>query len=376
MTVFAVMTAGLFPIIHLGRPWIFYYLLPYPNQRHLWPNFRSPLLWDVFAISAYFIVSAVFWYVGLVPDLATLRDRTRGLRKKLFGWASLGWDGSLATWNRYEKLYLILAGLATPLVLSVHSIVSFDFATSLVPGWHTTIFPPYFVAGAILSGMAMVLTLMIVARKTVRLEAYLTRRHIDAMTKVLLTTSLMVGLAYAVEFWTAAYSGNPWEHFAFLNRAFGPLAWGYWIMVACNVAVPQLLWWRRLRRNLGVVFVLSILVNVGMWFERFVIIVASLERDFLPSSWASYAPTSIEVATFLGSFGLFFTLFLLFVRFLPMVAMAEVKGVLPRGGDTEEEETRGPRRQKAPRPALVPEEIPETVAAYESAFPGEAEVPA
>jgi len=331
MTLFAVMCAGLFPVIHMGRPWLAFWVLPYPNFRGpLWVNFRSPLLWDVFAISTYFIISAVFWYVGLVPDLATLRDRFKpGFKQRLFSFFSLGWNGALSTWNRYETVYLILAAaLATPLVLSVHSIVSFDFATSVVPGWHTTIFPPYFVGGAIFSGMSMVLTLMIIARKTMRLEDYLTHRHIDAMTKLVLATSWMVAIAYATEFFIALYSGNPYERFAFLNRALGPMAWSYWIMVCCNVLVPQIFWFRRMRRALPVVFVATILINVGMWFERFVIITTSLSRDYLPSSWASYTPTLIELATLAGSFGLFFTCFLLFCRFLPMIAMAEVKGVL------------------------------------------------
>ncbi len=330
MTLFAVMCAGLFPIIHMGRPWLAFWMLPYPNARgSLWVNFRSPLLWDVFAISVYFIISATFWYLGLIPDLATLRDRLKkGRRQRLFAFASMGWSGSFKTWQRYELVYLLLAGLATPLVLSVHSIVSFDFATSILPGWHTTILPPYFVAGAIFSGMSMVLTLMIIARKTMRLDDYLTDNHIDSMTKLVLVTSLMVGLAYTTEFFTALFSGNEYERFAFLNRALGPFAWAYWIMVSCNVLVPQLFWFRRLRRNLLVVFIASILINVGMWFERFVIIVISLSRDFLPSSWASYSPTWVELATLAGSFGLFFTCFLLFCRFLPMIAMAEVKGVL------------------------------------------------
>jgi Ni/Fe-hydrogenase subunit HybB-like protein len=332
MTIFAVMCAGIFPIIHMGRPWLAFWMLPYPNGRGpLWVNFRSPLLWDVFAISTYFIISAVFWYLGLVPDLATVRDRSEGRRRRIFGRLSLGWDGSLRTWNRYEKVYLLLAGLATPLVLSVHSIVSFDFSTSVIPGWHTTIFPPYFVAGAIFSGIAMVLTLMLVARKTMHLEDYITHRHVDAMCKLLVTTSCMVGLAYGSELFTALYSGNPYEAFVFANRALGPFAWAYWIMVTCNVVVPQLFWSGRLRRSLPVVFAVSLLVNVGMWFERFVIIVTSLHRDYLPSSWASYTPTPIEIATLIGSFGLFFTCFLLFVRFLPVIAMGEIKGVLSHG---------------------------------------------
>jgi molybdopterin-containing oxidoreductase family membrane subunit len=329
MTLFAVMCAGLFPLIHMGRPWLFYWIIPYPNTRGpLWVNFRSPLVWDFFAISTYFLISLVFWYVGLLPDLATVRDRARpGWRKRIVGFFSLGWNGSYRTWHRYEMVYLLLAGLATPLVVSVHSIVSTDFATAVVPGWHTTIFPPYFVAGAIFSGMAMVLTLMLIARKVMHLEDYITMRHVGAMCKIVLATSCMVGLAYAIEFFTALYSGNLYEHFAFVNRALGPLAWGYWVMVVCNVLVPQLLWFRRVRATALAVFGISLLVNVGMWFERFIIIVTSLGRDFLPSSWASYSPTLIELATFAGTFGLFFTLFLLFCRFLPMIAIAEVKGV-------------------------------------------------
>ncbi len=333
MTLFAVMCAGIFPIIHMGRPWLAFWMMPYPNTRgSLWVNFRSPLLWDVFAISTYFTISAVFWYFGLIPDLATLRDRfAKGWRKTLFRIGSFGWNGSMRTWHRYELVYLLLAGLATPLVLSVHSIVSFDFATAILPGWHATIFPPYFVAGAIFSGMSMVLTLMIIARKTMRIEQYFTLNHVDAMTKLILVTSGMVMLAYGTEFFTALYSGSQYERFVFLNRALGPMAWAYWTMVSCNVLVPQIFWFRRFRRNLTVVFIATIFINIGMWFERFVIIVTSLHRDFLPSSWASYTPTSIEIATLLGSFGLFFTCFLIFCRFLPVIAMAEVKGVLGIG---------------------------------------------
>jgi len=328
MTLFAVMCAGLFPVIHMGRPWLAFWMLPYPNSRgSLWINFRSPLIWDFFAISTYLTISAVFWYIGLLPDLATIRDRTK-TRAKLFSWLSLGWNASYKVWHRYEVVYLLLAGLATPLVLSVHTIVSMDFATAVVPGWHTTIFPPYFVAGAIFSGMAMVLTLMLVARKTMRLEDYITPRHVDAMCKLIILTSGMVGLAYATELFIAFYSGNPYEQFAFVNRATGPLAWGYWIMVGCNVLVPQLFWFPRVRRTLPIVFIVSLLINVGMWFERFIIIVSSLERDYLPSSWASYSPTSIEIATLAGSFGLFFTCFLLFCRFVPVIAIAEIKAVL------------------------------------------------
>jgi molybdopterin-containing oxidoreductase family membrane subunit len=334
MTLFAVMCAAIFPLIHMGRPWLAFWVFPYPNTRgSLWVNFRSPLLWDVFAISVYFTVSAVFWFIGLMPDLAAIRDRSTGLRQRIFGLLSFGWNGSLRTWTRYEKMYLLLAGLATPLVLSVHSIVSFDFATSVLPGWHATIFPPYFVAGAIFSGMSMVLTLMLIARAVMRLDHYLTHNHVEAMTKLVLVTSGIVALAYGTEFFTAFFSGNPYERYVFVNRAMGPFAWGYWTMVLCNVAIPQLYWFRRVRRNLIAVFIISIFVNIGMWFERFIIIVTSLHRDFLPSSWATYTPTIIEILTLAGTFGLFFTAFLIFCRFLPMIAMAEVKGVLHRPED-------------------------------------------
>jgi Ni/Fe-hydrogenase subunit HybB-like protein len=338
MTIFAVICAGIFPVIHLGRPWMAYWLLPYPNTRgSLWVNFRSPLVWDAFAIGTYFTISLVFWYIGLIPDLATVRDRLRaGFRQRLAAFLSLGWNGSFRTWHRYESVYLLLAGLATPLVVSVHTIVSWDFATGVIPGWHATIFPPYFVAGAIFSGIGMVLTLMIVARKTMHLEDYITHRHVDVMCKLVLLTSGIVGLAYATEFFNALYSTNPYEEFAFLNRAFGPFGWAYGIMVGCNVLIPQLLWFRSMRRNLWVVFPISLLINVGMWFERFVIVVTSLHRDFLPSSWSSYRPTPIELSMLVGSFGLFFTLFLLFCRFLPVIAMAEVKGVLHIGHGPEE----------------------------------------
>jgi molybdopterin-containing oxidoreductase family membrane subunit len=331
MTLFAVMCAGLFPVIHMGRPWLFYWFVPYPNYRGpLWVNFRSPLVWDFFAVSTYFLISLIFWYVGLIPDVATLRDRVRpGWYQKFVSCLSLGWNGSYRTWRRYEIVYLLLAGLATPLVVSVHSVVSMDFAAGLLPGWHSTIFPPYFVAGAIFSGMSMVLTLMLIARKVMRLEDYITRRHIDAMATLVLTMSCLVGLAYTIEFFTALYGGNRYESFTFLNRAFGPLAWGFAIMVICNVLVPQLFWLRRVRTQFAAVFVISILVNLGMWMERFVIIVGSLQRDFLPSSWTGYVPTLIEIATLLGSFGLFFTCFLIFCRLLPVIAMAEVKAILP-----------------------------------------------
>ena len=330
MTLFAVICAAIFPLIHLGRPWLAFWMMPYPNMRGpLWVNFQSPLVWDFFAVNTYFIVSAVFWYLGLVPDLATMRDRAPdGLRRRQLARLSLGWNGSYRTWHRYEVVYLLLAGLATPLVVSVHTIVSWDFAATVLPGWHTTIFPPYFVAGAIFSGMAMVLTLMLVARKTMGLEAYVRTEHIGVMCKLMMVTSGLIGLAYCTEIFTALYSGNRYEQFALFNRALGPLAWGYWLMVAFNVLLPQALWFTRVRRSLLVVFVVSICANVGMWLERFIIIVTSLERSFVPSSWSYYIPTPIEVATLVGSFGLFFTLFLLCCRLVPMIAIAETKAVL------------------------------------------------
>jgi molybdopterin-containing oxidoreductase family membrane subunit len=334
MTIFAVICAAVFPVIHMGRPWLFYWVIPYPNWRGpLWINFRSPLIWDFFAIGTYFLISLLFWYVGLIPDMATVRDRIRpGWYRNFARLLSLGWNGSYRTWRRYEVVYLLLAGLATPLVVSVHSVVSTDFAAALLPGWHSTIFPPYFVTGAIFSGMAMVLTLMLLVRKVMHLEDYITPRHVEAMTKLVLATSCLVGLAYAIEFFTALYAGNPYESFTFLNRALGPLSWGFAVMVACNVLLPQLFWFRHVRRQFLLVFMICILVNVGMWMERFVIIVGSLERDFLPSSWSSYTPTVIEIATLIGSFGLFFTCFLVFCRLLPVIAMAEVKQVVGNRG--------------------------------------------
>ena len=332
MTIFAVICAGLYPLIHMGRPWLAYWVFPYPNARGpLWVNWRSALLWDVFAIGTYFTISLVFWYVGLIPDLATIRDRARGLRKKIFGVLSFGWDGSARTWSRYEMACILLAALATPLVVSVHSVVSTDFATSMVPGWHTTVLPPYFVIGAVFSGFAMVLTLMLIARKVMRFEHYITMRHIHAMCKILVFTGSIVGLAYATELFTAWYSGSHYEQFAFVNRIRGPMGWSYAIMVGCNVFAPQMLWFRRVRNSIGAIFAISILVNVGMWFERFVIIAVSLQRDFLPSAWSGYRPTLVEFGALLGGFGLFFTLFLLFCRFLPMIAISEIKGVLQPG---------------------------------------------
>jgi len=332
MTIFAVICAGIYPAVHIGRVWVFYWLFPYPNQMSVWPNFRSPLLWDVFAVSTYGTISFLFWYLGMVPDLATLRDRAKSkLRYYLYGAFALGWRGSARQWHVYERAYLILAALATPLVLSVHSVVSCDFATAVLPGWHTTVFPPYFVAGAIFSGFAMVVTLMVPARAYFGLKDLVTIRHLENMTKIILVTGLMVGYSYGIEFFVAWYSGSRYELFAFLNRALGPYAWAYWTMVTCNVVVPQVFWFKKVRTTPWMMVIACIFVNVGMWFERFVIIVTSLSRDFLPSSWGHYTPTWVDICMFIGSFGLFFTLFLLFCRFLPMVAMAEVKGVLPHG---------------------------------------------
>ncbi len=330
MTLFAVACAGIFPIIHLGRLWFAYWLVPIPNGRGpLWINFNSALSWDIFAISTYGLVSAVFWYVGLLPDLATVRDRaTHPWRKKLYNVLSFGWNGSNRAWRHYESAYLILAAFATPLVFSVHTIVSFDFATSIVPGWHTTIFPPYFVIGAIFSGFAMVITLMTIMRNVFNLKNYITINHMEAMAKIIMLTGMLVGFAYATEFFMAWYSGSEWEGFIFRNRAFGPYGWSYFIMFSCNALIPQLFWFKRLRRNPAVLFIIAILVNVGMWFERYVIVITSLHRDFLPSSWGMFKMTFFDWSILLGSFGLFFTLFLLFVRFLPAIAMSEVKGIM------------------------------------------------
>jgi Ni/Fe-hydrogenase subunit HybB-like protein len=335
MTIFAVICALMYPLGHTGRPWLaIYWLLPYPNNMGpLWVNFRSPLLWDVFAVSTYFTISLVFWYIGLVPDLATVRDRAiHPLRKKIYGLLSLGWKGGARHWNHYEKAYGIMAGLSAPLVLSVHTIVSFDFAVANLPGWHTTIFPPYFVIGAIFSGFAMVVTLMVIAREVFQLKNYITLNHLEAMNKITMCTGMLVGLAYATEFYIAWYSGNPYEQYVFLNnRALGPYAWAYWTMIICNSVIPQVFWFRRFRRNIAMMFIVSVFVNIGMWFERFVIISTSLHRDFLPSSWDYFLPSVTDWVITLGSFGLFFTLFLLFCRFLPVVAMAEVKSVMPTG---------------------------------------------
>jgi molybdopterin-containing oxidoreductase family membrane subunit len=330
MTIFAVICALMFPAIHVGRVWALHWVFPLPNQMGMWPNFRSPLLWDTFAVGTYFACSFLFWYVGLIPDLATLRDRAKDKISKLFyGFFSLGWRGGNRQWKHYELAYLVLAGISTPLVLSVHSIVSTDFATSILPGWHTTIFPPYFVAGAIFSGFAMVMTLSIIARKAFNLKHIITLKTLERMNIIMLLTGSMVGYAYSMEFFIAWYSGSEYEQFAFINRAFGPYAWAYWIMITCNVITPQLFWFKKLRRTIPVMFVASIVINIGMWFERFVIVM-TLSRDYLPSSWDYFSPTIYDIGILVGSFGLFFTMFLLFLKLLPMVAMSEIKGVLPQ----------------------------------------------
>src|ERR1700754_802994 len=339
MTIFAVMCAGQFPIFHMGRVWMAFFVLPYPNTRGpLWVNFNSPLLWDVFAISTYFTVSLLFWYSGLLPDLATVRDRAKlKWRKKMYGILSFGWTGSTKHWQRHESLSLVLAGLSTPLVLSVHTVVSFDFATSVVPGWHTTIFPPYFVAGAIFSGFAMVQTLLVVTRKVLKLEDYITLEHIEVMNKVIVLTGSIVGIAYLTELFISWYGQNPYEMAAFADNRldpFSPYGWSYWLMMGCNVLSPQIFWFRKLRRNLVVTFFMSVIVNIGMWFERFVIIVTSVYRDYLPSSWATYyRPTVWEVGFYLGTFGLFFTCYFLFSKWFPVIAVAEIKHILKKSGE-------------------------------------------
>jgi Ni/Fe-hydrogenase subunit HybB-like protein len=339
MTIFAVMCAGQFPIWHMGRVWMAFFVLPYPNTRGpLWVNFNSPLLWDVFAISTYFTVSLLFWYSGLLPDFATVRDRAKTkFRKMMYGVAAFGWTGSTKHWQRFESLSLVLAGLSTPLVLSVHTIVSFDFATSVVPGWHTTIFPPYFVAGAIFSGFAMVQTLLIIVRKVLKLNDYITIGHIEAMNKVIVLTGSIVGIAYLTELFIAWYGQNPYELAAFFeNRGniFSPYGWSYYLMMFCNVVSPQLFWSKKLRRNVTVTFFMSIIVNIGMWYERFVIIVTSVYRDFLPSSWSTYySPSIYEIGFYLGTFGLFFTCFFLFAKYFPVIAVAEIKSVLKTTGE-------------------------------------------
>ncbi len=331
MTLFAVVCAGIFPGVHVGRIWMVWFLAPVPQANAIWPNFRSPLLWDVFAVSTYFTVSVLFWYVGLVPDLATLRDRAKTkLRKWIYGLLSLGWRGGNRQWRHYEMAYMILAGISTPLVLSVHSVVSFDFATSVIPGWHTTIFPPYFVAGAIFGGFAMVLTILLPFRAIYHLEDIVTVKHVEVMCKIILLTGTIVGYAYLMELFIAWYGANPNERYAFYNRALGPYWWAYWSMMFCNVIAPQFFWFKALRTNIVIVWVIVQFPNIGMWFERFVIIVTSIHRDYLPSSWGMFHPSITDILTFVGTFGIFLTLFLLFVRFLPMIAIAEVKAVLPQ----------------------------------------------
>jgi len=326
MTIFAVICAATYVVAHMGRPWLAYWIFPIPNQfGSLWVNFNSPLVWDAFAISTYFTVSLVFWYTGLLPDIATVRDRATGMRRRIYSILSFGWAGNVKTWQRFEIVSLILAGISTPLVLSVHTIVSMDFATSVIPGWHTTIFPPYFVAGAIFSGFAMVQTLLLIARKVLNFENYITMFHIESMNKIIMTTGSIVGVAYLTELFIAWYSGSEFEMYAFANRVAGPYWWAYWSMMTCNVISPQLFWVKKIRTSIPISWALSIVVNIGMWFERFVIIVTSLHRDYLPSSWAMFYPTWTDVGVFVGSVGLFFTLFLLFLRVLPGIAIAEVK---------------------------------------------------
>ena len=337
MTIFAVICAATFILGHMGRVWVAYWVFPLPNQYgSLWVNFNSALMWDVFAISTYFSVSLVFWYTGLIPDFAVIRDRAtmqgNKIRRYVYTILSFGWVGSAKNWQRFEEVSLVLAGISTPLVLSVHSIVSMDFATSIIPGWHTTIFPPYFVAGAIFSGFAMVQTLLIISRKVLGLEEYITIQHIDMMNRIILITGSVVGIAYITEFFIAMYSGQEYERYAFINRAFGPYWWAYWSMMTCNVFSPQFFWFSKLRTSVTFTFIISIFVNIGMWFERFVIIVTSLHRDFLPSSWVMFSPTWVEVGIFVGSLGLFFTLFLLFARFFPVIAMSELKTILKSSG--------------------------------------------
>jgi Ni/Fe-hydrogenase subunit HybB-like protein len=335
MTIFAVMMAAMFPGIHMGRIWLAYWVFPVPNAfGSLWVNFNSPLLWDVFAISTYFSVSLVFWYIGLIPDFATIRDRAiRPAYKTVYGILSFGWTGNAKAWIRFEEISLVLAGLATPLVFSVHSIVSMDFATSVIPGWHTTIFPPYFVAGAVFSGFAMVQTLLIIVRKVLHLEDYITIKHHEYMNIVIIITGSMVGVAYLTELFISWYSAVEYEGYAFMNRATGPYWWSYWAMMTCNVISPQLFWFKKLRRSLTFTFFMSIIVNIGMWFERFVIIVTSLHRDFIPASWDMFHPTFVDIGIFMGTIGIFFTLFLLYSRAFPVLALNELKSILKSSGN-------------------------------------------
>ena len=329
MTLFAVSCAGLFPLIHMGRPWLAYWLFPYPDTMKMWPNFRSPLVWDAFAVSTYAIVSTVFWFIGLLPDLATLRDRTRNRAARvIYGFLAMGWRGSAVHWHRHETATLLLAGLATPLVVSVHTIVSFDFAFGVIPGWHSTIFPPYFVAGAIYAGFAMVLTLSIPVRKLFGLEDFITMRHLDNMGKVMLATGLIVGYGYMMETFMAYYSANTYEGFMMLNRMTGPYAGVYWSLILCNIITPQFLWFRKVRANVGALFAIAMVVNVGMWLERFVIVITSLHRDFLPSSWGMYYPTRWDWAIYVGTIGLFLSLVFLFIRFLPLISIFEMRSLV------------------------------------------------
>jgi molybdopterin-containing oxidoreductase family membrane subunit len=329
MTVFAVMTAGLFPILHLGRAWFAYWVAPYPNIRGVWSNFRSPLVWDIFAISTYFTVSATFLLMGLIPDVAAIRDQAVGWRRRFYGLLSFGWRNSNNEWRHFLRMYLFLAGLATPLVLSVHSVVSWDFAMAIVPGWHATIFAPYFVAGAIFSGCGMVITILVPLRRAFHLERYITMRHFENLAKLCMLTSTIVGYSYATEFFMAWYSGNAFERAAFYNRAFGPYWWATWTMISCNVFIPLLFWFRRVRTNLKWLFVISIFINIGMWFERFVIIVTSLSHEYEPWEWFYYKPNIVELAILAGSFCWFSMWFMLFVKFFPSVAISEVKEALP-----------------------------------------------
>ncbi len=342
MTIFAVMCAAIFVTLHTGRPWLDYMLFPLPNQfGSLWTNFNSPLLWDVFAVSTYFTVSLVFWYIGLIPDFAMIRDRAiKPLSKKIYSIMSFGWGGNAKHWQRFEEVSLVLAGLSTPLVFSVHSIVSFDFATSIVPGWHTTIFPPYFVSGAVFSGFAMVLTLMLIVRKVFSLEDYITVKHVEYMNIIIIVTGSIVGVAYLTELFMAWYSGVEFEQYAFLNRATGPMAYSYWIMMTCNVVSPQLFWFKKIRTSLVFTFILSIVVNIGMWFERFVIIVPTLCRTHLPSTWNSYSPSFVDVGIFVGTIGMFFTFFLLYARTFPVIAQAELKTILKSSGQAQKEDAK------------------------------------
>jgi molybdopterin-containing oxidoreductase family membrane subunit len=338
MTIFAVACAGIFPLIHVGRPWLAYWLIPYPNTMGLWPQFRSPLIWDVFAVSTYATVSLLFWYLGMLPDLATLRDRAKRMSAKvIYGMLAMGWRGSAMHWQRYETASLLLAGLATPLVLSVHSVVSLDFAAGIVPGWHATIFPPYFVAGAIYAGFAMVLTLAIPLRKLYGLEGFITLKHLDNMAKIMLATGLIVAYGYGIEAFMAWYSGNTYERYMIWNRATGPYKYMYWALIFCNVISPQVLWFRKVRRSIPALFVMAMIVNVGMWLERFVIVVTSLHRDFLTSSWGMYTPTFWDWSTFAGTIGLFVALLFLFIRFLPMISIFEMRVILPEAKVMESE---------------------------------------